>query len=215
MIKVIPTIIAKNFQELQEKIKKVEPYVDWVQLDVMDGRFVENTTWNNPADLKNLETSLKLEAHLMVQNPETVIDDWIKSGVQRIIFHYESTNQWQEIIEKIREAGLEAGIAINPETPIEVLDSFLQITDYRLQITILIMTVHPGRGGQRFLEETLEKIRNLREKHKNAKIEVDGGINLQTAPQVVKAGANFLACGTAIFKSKDIKRTIKELKLIN
>ena len=206
MIQVIPTIIAKDFQELQEKIKKVEPYVNWIQLDVMDGQFVDNITWSNPADLKNLETSLKSEVHLMVKNPEEVIDDWIESGVQRIIFHYESTDKHQEIIERVKKAGLEVGIAINPETSIEILDSFLPIS------LILIMTVHPGRGGQKFLEETLDKIEQLREKYKNVNIEVDGGINLETAPKVIQAGANLLASGSAIFESENIKETIQVLK---
>ena len=206
MIQVIPTIIAKDFQELQEKIKKVEPYVNWTHLDVMDGQFVDNITWSNPADLKNLETSLKSEVHLMVKNPEEVIDDWIESGVQRIIFHYESTDKHQEIIERVKKAGLEVGIAINPETSIEILDSFLPIS------LILIMTVHPGRGGQKFLEETLDKIEQLREKYKNVNIEVDGGINLETAPKVIQAGANLLASGSAIFESENIKETIQALK---
>jgi len=104
MIEIIPTIIAKDFQELEEKIKKVEPYVEWVQLDVMDGQFVENATWDKPTDLKNLETNLNLEAHLMIQNPEENIDDWIESGVKRIIIHFESTDQPKEAIERIKKA---------------------------------------------------------------------------------------------------------------
>jgi ribulose-phosphate 3-epimerase len=212
MIQIIPAIIAKDFQELQEKIKKVEPYVDWVQLDIMDGQFVDNITWNNPADLKNLETKINLEAHLMIQNPEMVIDNWIESGVRRIIFHYESTEYHQEIIKKIQEAGLEVGLAINPETPIEVLDPFSQILNSRFQILILVMTVQPGRGGQQFLEETLDKIRNLREKYKSVNIEVDGGINPETAPKVIQAGANLLASGSAIFKNDNIEKNIQLLE---
>jgi ribulose-phosphate 3-epimerase len=207
MIQVIPTIIAKDFQELQEKIKKVEPYVDWVQLDVMDGQFVDNATWNNPADLKNLETSLKLEAHLMIQNPELVIDDWIDSGGKRIIFHYESTEQPEKIIERIKKAGLEVGLAINPETPIEIVNKFIGQLDL-----VLVMTVYPGHGGQEFLEEALSKIKKLRKKYKNVNIEVDGGINLETAPKVIQVGANILASGSAIFKSEDIQQTIEGLK---
>ena len=209
MIQIIPTIIAKDFQELNEKIKKIESYVEWAQLDVMDGKFVNNLTWNNPADLKNLETNLNLEAHLMINDPEEVIDQWIKSGVKRIIFHYEATEKHQEIIEKIKKSGLEVGLAINPETSISILDDLIEQIDL-----VLIMTVNPGFGGQGFLNESVDKIKQLREKYKDVKIGVDGGINLETAPKVIKAGANILAVGTAIFKSNNIEQTIKELKAI-
>ncbi len=212
MIEVIPTIIAKDFQELKEKVKKVEPYVDWVQLDIMDGQFVDNVTWNNPADLENLETNLKLEVHLMTAKPEEHLDAWIEAGVKRIIFHYEATDKHKEIIKKIKDAGLGAGIAINPETPIDVLDQFFQIPNSKFQILILVMTVPPGRGGQKFLEETLPKIKNLREKYPHVNIGVDGGINLESAPQVIQAGANILASGSGVYKSDNIEETIKKLK---
>ncbi|MFH0907115.1 MAG: ribulose-phosphate 3-epimerase [bacterium] len=207
MIEIIPTIIAKDFQEIKDKTKKVEPYVDWVQLDVMDGRFVDNLTWNEPDDLKDFKTDLKLEAHLMVKNPENIINDWIESGVQRIIFHIESTNQSEQIIKKIKGAGLEVGLAINPETPIQVVDNFINQLDL-----VLIMTVYPGQGGQAFLRDTLAKIKDLRDKYKDVNIEVDGGINLEIAPKVIQAGANFLASGSAIFNNNDIEQTIKKLK---
>jgi len=213
MIEVIPAIISKSFEELKEKVKLVEPYVEWTQLDVMDGIFVDNTTWpyragkNNPSDLKNLKTSLKLEVHLMVNKPEEVIDDWIKSGVQRIIFHYKATDKHGEIIEKIKEAGLEVGLALNPETSLEVVDQFIDNLDL-----ILIMTVNPGWGGQEFLEEQLGKIKQLRNKYQDVKIEVDGGVSLETVPKIIKTGANFLAVGSAIFKSNNIKETIWKLK---
>lgn len=207
MIEVIPTILVKDFKELKEKIKLVESHVKWVQLDVMDGIFVDNTTWNNPSDLKNLEIGLKLEAHLMIEEPENYIDEWIKSGVKRIIFHYEATDKHREIIEKIKKAGLEVGLALNPETSIDVVDNFIKDLDL-----ILIMTVNPGWGGQEFLEKQLGKIKQLRNKYQDVKIEVDGGISLETAPKVIKAGANLLAVGSVIFESDNIKETIWKLK---
>jgi len=210
MIQIIPAIIAKDFQELNEKIKKIEPYVEWAQLDVMDGKFVNNKTWNSPYNLKDLETNLNLEAHLMIDDPEEVIDDWINSGVKRIIFHYEATDKHEEILRKIKEAGLETGIALNPETTINILDDFINQLDL-----ILIMTVNPGFGEQRFLNESVDKIKQLREKYKSVNLEVDGGINLKTAPEVIKAGVNILAVGSAIFKSNNIEETIKKLKNIN
>lgn len=207
MIEVIPTIIAKNFQELQEKIKKIEPYTKWVQLDIMDGRFVDNITWRNPKELKNLETNLFLEAHLMIFEPEHVIEDWIESGVKRIIFHYESTHKRKEIIEKIKNAGLEIGIALDVITPIEFIDILMPDLDL-----VLIMTVRPGWGGQKFMEETLLKIKNLRSKYPNVNIGVDGGINSETGRKAIEAGANILASGSYIFGSEDIKKAIDSLK---
>jgi ribulose-phosphate 3-epimerase len=207
MIEIIPAIIAKDFIELQEKIEKVEPYVKWAQIDVMDGQFVNNKTWNNPSDLKNLKTRLNLEAHLMVQNPERFINNWIISGIKRIVIHSESTGQPKEVIQKIKQAGLKVGLAINPETSIKVLDQFINQLDLAL-----IMTVKPGRGGQEFLRKTLNKVKSLRQKYPDIDIEVDGGINLKTAPLVIEAGANLLVSGSAIYNSHNIEEVIKNLK---
>jgi len=194
MIQIIPAIIAKDFQEFQDKINKVEPYLEWAQLDIMDGKFVNNSTWNKPEELRNINTNLNLEAHLMVNNPEEAISDWINSGVKRIIFHYEATDKHREIIEKIKKSRIEVGIALNPETPINVLDDFIKELDL-----VLVMTVNPGFGGQGFLNESVDKVKELREEYKNVKIEVDGGINLKTAPKVIKAGANIFSCRHSYF----------------
>lgn len=207
MIEVIPTIIAKDFQELEEKIKKIEPHVKWAQLDIMDGKFVDNETWNNPNELKNLKTDLDLEVHLMIENPEEKIDDWISSGVKRIIIHYESTKNIRDLIIKIRKVGLDVGIAINPETDIKVFNGLVNYIDL-----IMVMTVRPGRGGQKFLEESLTKIKGLRERYRDVKISVDGGINFETAPKVIQAGANMLSVGSVVFKSDNIEETIEKLK---
>ncbi|MFH1611752.1 MAG: ribulose-phosphate 3-epimerase [bacterium] len=210
MVEIIPAIIAKDLEELKQKIKQVEPYVDWAQLDVMDNQFVDNITWNNPEELMNFKTSINLEAHLMIKNSENHLDNWIKSSVKRIIFHYESTDKHQEIIKNIQNAGLEVGLAINPETEINVVDEFIDKLD-----VVLIMTVHPGYGGQEFLEGSLNRIKSLREKYSNVKIEVDGGINLETASEVIRAGANILVSGSGIFKGDNVKDTINKLKIIS
>ena len=213
MIEIIPAIIPKSFEELKEKVKLVESYVEWVQFDVIDGKFVNNVSWpyiagkNNPTDLKDLETNLKLEVHLLVQNPEEVIDAWINSGVARIIFHYSSTEKHREIIEKVKKAGLQVGIAINPEVSIDVLDNFISQLDL-----VLVMTVNPGWNGQEFIKDGLVKIKQLRDKYENVKIEVDGGVNLETAPRIIEAGADLLAVGSAILNSNNIKETIWKLK---
>ncbi len=206
---IIPAIIANNFEELAKKINLVDRYVDWLQLDIMDGYFVDNSTWNNPADLKKIKSKSKIEAHLMIKNPEDKISQWINSGVKRIIVHYESTKYLQEVINDIKKAGLEVGLAINPQTPVEVIDGFILDLDL-----VLIMTVEPGQGGQELIDDTLVKIKKIRDNYPNINIEVDGGINFETAPKVIQAGANFLAAGSIIFKSSNIEETIKKLKNI-
>ena len=207
MIEIIPTIIAQDFNQLKEKIKKIEPYVEWVQLDVMDGQFVDNSTWQNPEELKELETDLNLEAHLMIKNPEEVIENWIDSGIKRIIFHYESTDQYQEILNKIKKAGLETGIAINPKTPIEVVEKFIPQLDL-----ILVMTVNPGKGGQELISDTLVKVKRLQDLYPNKKIQVDGGVNLENVKELINTGADILAVGSTIFNSQDIEEIINQLK---
>lgn len=198
MIEIIPTILVKDFKEVRERIKKVEDYVNWVQLDIMDGVFVDNETWRNPQDLKDFKTRVKLEAHLMIEKPEEVIDDWLEV-VDRVIVHYEATNNISK--------GKRIGLAINPETSIDVIKPFLN----NLEL-VLCMTVSPGWGGQKFKDEVLIKIKALRKLWPNGNIEVDGGINLETAKKTIKAGANLICAGTYIFKSNNIKEAVKNLK---
>ena len=217
MTEIIPAIIAQNFKELEEKIEKVEPYVDWAQLDIMDGQFVGESTWpyaelgrGEPSELVNLKTKLNLEAHLMVEKPEEVIEKWIDSGVKRIVFHYEATDKQKKIIGQIKKGGLEVGLAVNPSTPIGALNEYIAKLDL-----VLMMTVEPGKGGQGLLPEVLVKIRELRQKYPDVRIGADGGINLETAPSVIRAGADILAVGSAIFDGGDIGETIKRLKHAN
>ncbi|HPJ80337.1 MAG TPA: ribulose-phosphate 3-epimerase [Candidatus Portnoybacteria bacterium] len=203
---IIPTILVKTFEEVKERIKLVENYVDWVQLDIMDGVFVENLTWNNPEDLKDFKTKVKLEAHLMVKNPEKIIDSWLEV-VDRIIVHYESSEKIQEIINKVHKNGKQIGVALNPETSIEVAKPFLNDLDL-----ILLMSVQPGKGGQEFELEILEKIRNLRNIWPGGNIEVDGGVSDKNIKEIFNAGANLFCVGTYIYQSGDIKQVINKLK---
>ena len=203
---IIPTILVKTFEEVKERIRLVENYVDWVQLDIMDGVFVENLTWNNPEDLKDFKTKVKLEAHLMVQNPEKIIDSWLEV-VDRIIVHYESSEKIQEIINKVHKNGKQIGVALNPETSIEVAKPFLNDLDL-----ILLMSVQPGKGGQEFELEILEKIRNLRNIWPGGNIEVDGGVSDKNIKEIFNAGANLFCVGTYIYQSGDIKQVINKLK---
>ncbi|HOZ16606.1 MAG TPA: ribulose-phosphate 3-epimerase [Candidatus Portnoybacteria bacterium] len=203
---IIPTILVKTFEEVKERIRLVENYVDWVQLDIMDGVFVENLTWNNPEDLKDFKTKVKLEAHLMVKNPEKIIDSWLEV-VDRIIVHYESSEKIQEIINKVHKNGKQIGVALNPETSIEVAKPFLNDLDL-----ILLMSVQPGKGGQEFELEILEKIRNLRNIWPGGNIEVDGGVSDKNIKEIFNAGANLFCVGTYVYQSGDIKQVINKLK---
>jgi len=206
MIEIIPTILVKSFKEVKEKIRKVENYVKWVQLDIMDGVFVDKISWRNPQDLKGFETKVKLEAHLMIEKPEQVIDDWLEN-VDRVIIHYEASDNIEDLIKKVKNKGKQIGLAVNPETNIEVVNPFLKDLDL-----VLCMTVQPGRGGQEFKDEVLSKIETLRRSWPNGNIEVDGGINPETSKKTINAGANLICAGTYIFESKDIENAIRRLK---
>lgn len=200
MTEVIPAIIAKDFEKLKKKIRQVESCCSWVQLDIMDGKFVPNLTWQNPEELKRVKTSLKIEAHLMIENPQKVIEKWLKR-VQRVIVHWESKG-----VEKLK-FNKKMGIALNPETPWQKIEKLIPQID-----AVLLMTVNPGFGGQKFLKEVLPKIQSLRESYSNVKIEVDGGINPETGKECVEVGADILVSGSYIFKSKNIAQAIKKLK---
>ena len=202
MTEVIPAIIAKDLQELKRKIKLIEPYSDWVQLDIMDGDFVPNKTWQNPEDLKSIKTSLKIEAHLMIDDPQRVIKKWLEVA-QRVIVHWESRG-----VKKLRFTK-QMGIALNPETPWQEIEKFIP----QLSL-VLFLTVSPGFGGQKFLNKVLSKIESLQKSFPNLKIEVDGGINPKTGKKCVEAGADILVSGTYIFKSRNVKEAMEKLKSI-
>ncbi|MBU2564445.1 ribulose-phosphate 3-epimerase [Patescibacteria group bacterium] len=208
MIEIIPTILNKDFKEVKESIKKVENYVNWVQLDIMDGIFVNNETWNNPDDLKKIDSKVKIEAHLMIDKPIEKINDWL-DVVDRVIIHFESSKDGEikEIIKRAKDKKKEIGLAINPETHFSVVLPFLNDLDL-----VLIMTVQPGFGGQEFKEFNLKKIKALRRIWKNGNIEVDGGVNNRNIKRIKKAGANLICSGSYIFNNSNIEKAIKSLK---
>jgi len=210
-MEIVPAIIAKDFNELRQKVGLVETYVSAVQLDIMDGVFAPQKTWDEPADLKNLKTGLIFEAHLMVSRPEKEIDKWLASGVKKILIHVESTKNLKEIEEKISGAGLEMGLALNLDTKLEVLDSILISQHSNIQSVQLMAIAKIGFHGQAFDERVIPKIRALRAKYPHVKIEVDGGINIETAKKATQAGADVLVTGSAIFNAQNIKEAIEEL----
>lgn len=204
MIHIAPSILSADFTRLGEAVQSVEAAgVDRVQIDIMDGRFVPNITFGTLAvsSLRPL-TKLTLEIHLMVEPPEDFIEDFARAGADTIIIHQESTPHLHRAIQHIHALGKKAGVALNPSTPAAALSEVLA----SLQL-VLVMTVNPGFGGQEFIPETLGKIRQVRNSIEqlglDCEVEVDGGINTQTAALVAEAGANVLVAGSAVFDSKD------------
>lgn len=210
MNNIIPAIIAENFEELKEKISKIEGLVEWAQIDVMDGKFVPSLSWNNPFELQNIDTNLKIEMHLMVQNPENVIKDWIMSGARRVVVHYESSSK--ENIEKavadLKFAGLEAGVALRMETDANEIESLIPSLD-----VVQFMSIDKiGYYGQEFNPKVIDKIKDLRKKFLSVKINIDGGVNFKNAKALFEAGADNLIVGNIIFNSQNIKETIAKLQ---
>ena len=206
-ILITPSILSADFGHLQQEVDSIEQYADWLQLDVMDGHFVPNISFGVPV-VRAIKTKLPLDVHLMVTNPEDRIGEFLALNVRHITFHAEAvpkrTDQ-ERLIAMIRKQGCTAGIAINPET---VLDA-IQTMDIDL---VLCMTVHPGHGGQKFIESVLPKIKDLRLQHPDVMIQVDGGIDATTAPKCIAAGANNLVAGSSIFGSKNRKDAIEKLR---
>ena len=213
MIKIAPSILSADFSKLGEEILKItDAGADMVHIDVMDGHFVPNLTLGAPI-VKALRkvTDLPFDVHLMINNPETLIDDFIDAGADIITIHMESTNHLHRLIQRIKSKGVKAAVSLNPATPLNTLEEILVDLDM-----VLLMSVNPGFGGQSFIPATLDKISRLKEminaKKLNIDIQVDGGINLETAPEVIKHGANILVAGSAVYGSKDVKDTITKLK---
>jgi ribulose-phosphate 3-epimerase len=227
-IEIIPTILVNTFDEIKEKIETVDKYVNWVQLDVMDGVFVNNETWPHSIvpgkaekgvryfkeiqRLKKFKTEAKIEVHLMVEKPEEEFEEWLEVA-DRIIIHFESkiTNRElgiRDLIKKARQKKKGIGLALNPETHYAVATPFLKELDL-----VLFMTVQPGWGGQEFKEWTLTKIEALRKIWPEGNIEVDGGVNNKNIEKIIKSGANLICAGTYIYRSKDIEKAIKSLNI--
>ncbi len=203
-VKIAPSILSADFARLGEQLRAVEEAgADRVQVDAMDGRFVPNITFGALAiaALRPL-TRLTLEAHLMVEPPEDFIEAFARAGADTIIIHQEATPHLHGAIQQIHGLGKKAGVALNPSTPAATLSEVLD----SLQL-VLVMTVNPGFGGQAFIPETLGKIRQVRQvisdRGLDCEVEVDGGVNLETARLVVEAGADVLVAGSAVFDSKD------------
>jgi len=209
-IKIAPSLLSANFAKLAEEIASVEKHADILHLDVMDGHFAPNITMG-PAIVKACRAVSKLtfDCHLMIAEPQLYIERFLEAGAEMISVHQEAEPHLQRALQVIRDGGARAGIAINPATPAESLSTAIEFCDF-----VLVMTVNPGFGGQRFIEPVVPKIRHIaqmiRERGLPVEIEVDGGIDARTAPAVVSAGASILVAGSAVFGHQD-RRAAMEL----
>ncbi len=208
-----PSLLSADFVRLAEDIARVEAAgADWLHLDIMDGHFVPNLTFGPPivAAIRKI-SKLPLDVHLMVTNPAALVEQFAEAGADYLTVHVETEPHLHRLVNRIRELGVKPAVTLNPATSVDLLDEILDEVDM-----VLVMSVNPGFGGQKFIPASLDKIRRLRQKLKRLDrqvlIEVDGGVNQATAPQLIEAGVDVLVAGSAVFGSDDMKMTIAALK---
>lgn len=210
---IAPSILSADFSRLGEEIDAVERVgADWIHVDVMDGHFVPNITIG-PAVVEAVKrsTNLPLDVHLMIENPDQFLEDFAKAGSDFLTVQVEASTHLHRTVQAIKALGVKAAVALNPATPVSALELILEDVDM-----VLVMSVNPGFGGQAFIPQALQKIRDLKSmitsKNPNVLIEVDGGINHETIQSVAKAGADVFVAGSAVFGSSDYGKTIREFR---
>lgn len=209
IVKVAASILSLDWSDktvIDQAVMRVSN-ADLIHFDVMDGKFVKDKTFDAEFVRSINAGLLKKDVHLMVKQPEKLADKFVEAGASMLSFHAEATKSPKKLVEKIKSKGVMAGIAINPATTLTKIDKLLDIVDF-----VLIMTVKPGKPGQRFIEATIKKIKSLTKKKPDLLIEVDGGINAETAHEVIEAGADILVAGSYIFNSLDPKIAVDILR---
>jgi ribulose-phosphate 3-epimerase len=206
LCRVVPAILTENPEALAKMMRQAETYADFVQVDIMDGRFVPSRSIAC-SDLASVSPELRWEAHLMVRQPEEQLHCFARAGAERIVFHFEATSSPLQIIKLIRHFGAKVGLAVNPETP---LTSTLLLAD--CVDSVLFLTVHPGFYGAKFLPEVLDKIVELRSRKPNLEIGVDGGIKESNIAAVAKLGVDYICVGSAIFVQPDPGASFRRLQ---
>ncbi|MBZ9624350.1 ribulose-phosphate 3-epimerase [Clostridium sp. FP2] len=213
MIKISPSILSADFSRLGEHIKQLDAYgADMIHIDVMDGMFVPNISFGIPI-IKSVRklTKLTFDVHLMIEEPSRYVEDFAKAGADIITVHYEADRHIDRTINYIKSFGVKAGIALNPATPVDCIKDLISNLDM-----VLIMSVNPGFGGQKYIKYCSDKIKEVRalsdKYNKDLMIQVDGGIDKVNISEVVRSGANVIVAGSAIFKNDEIEKNIKKLR---
>jgi ribulose-phosphate 3-epimerase len=213
MKKICPSILAADFTKLGEEVRDIEDAgADIIHCDIMDGHFVPNISYGPEivSQVKQI-TKLPLDVHLMINDPQLYIEDFRNAGADYISIHYENNYHVNRLINQIKELGAKAGVVLNPATPVEVLDSVLEYCDF-----VLLMSVNPGFGGQKFISNVKDKVKNLKAmitgRGLDCPIEIDGGVGLENIGELSKAGVDMFVCGSSIFKAPDRKEVIAKMR---
>jgi ribulose-phosphate 3-epimerase len=213
---IAPSILAADFANLESEVKMInESEADWIHVDIMDGEFVPNISFGIPVvEAINRHAKKPLDVHLMIVHPERYVDAFFKAGAHVITVHAEACSHLHRNVQQIKALGIKAGVALNPHTPINQLSDIIADIDL-----VCLMSVNPGFGGQKFIENTYSKVKEIKTliatKNSSALIEIDGGVNLQNAKLLLEAGANVLVAGNFVFSSPNPKETIKRLKTMS